>query len=65
MWDMLTNDYDKTLRPEDCLKKAIRYTQSGSIIVFHDSLKAQRNLQYVLPRFLEHFASGGYTFSSL
>jgi peptidoglycan/xylan/chitin deacetylase (PgdA/CDA1 family) len=65
MWDMLTNDYDRTLRPEDCLQKAIRYTQSGSIIVFHDSLKAQRNLQYVLPRFMEHFASSGYTFCSL
>ncbi|MFT2008844.1 polysaccharide deacetylase family protein [Pontibacter sp. 13R65] len=65
MWDMLTNDYDKTLAPEICLEKAIQYTQSGSIIVFHDSLKAQRNMQYVLPRFLEHFASSGYTFSSL
>ncbi|TXK23273.1 polysaccharide deacetylase family protein [Pontibacter qinzhouensis] len=65
MWDVLTNDYDKTLQPEACLKKAIKYTQSGSIIVFHDSLKAQRNLEFVLPRFLEHFVSCGYTFSTL
>ncbi|WP_162052275.1 polysaccharide deacetylase family protein [Pontibacter pamirensis] len=65
MWDMLTNDYDASLSPEKCLKKAIKYTQSGSIIVFHDSLKAQRNMMYALPRFLEHFARLGYTFDTL
>ncbi len=65
MWDMLTNDYDATLPPEKCLRKAIAHTQSGSIIVFHDSLKAQRNMQYALPRFLEHFSSLGYSFETL
>ena len=65
MWDMLTNDYDATLSPEKCLKKALKYTQSGSIIVFHDSLKAQRNMMYALPRFLEHFSRMGYTFDTL
>lgn len=65
MWDMLTNDYDATLSPEKCLQKAIKYTQSGSIIVFHDSLKAERNLLYALPRFLEHFSRLGYTFETL
>ena len=65
MWDMLTNDYDATLSPEKCLRKAIAHTQSGSIIVFHDSLKAQRNMQYALPRFLEHFSGLGYSFETL
>ncbi|RDV11831.1 polysaccharide deacetylase family protein [Pontibacter diazotrophicus] len=65
LWDMLTNDYDATLSPEKCLKMAIKYTQSGSIIVFHDSLKAKRNMMYALPRFLEHFSRLGYTFDTL
>ncbi|MCC9137503.1 polysaccharide deacetylase family protein [Pontibacter silvestris] len=65
MWDVLTNDYDASLSPEKCLKKSIRYTQSGSIIVFHDSLKAKRNMMYALPRFLEHFTSLGYSFETL
>jgi peptidoglycan-N-acetylglucosamine deacetylase len=65
MWDVLTNDYDRSLKPENCLRQAIRCTQSGSIIVFHDSLKAQRNMQYALPRFLDHFTAQGYTFRTL
>lgn len=65
MWDVLTNDYDRSLSPEKCLRESIRCTQSGSIIVFHDSLKAQRNMQYALPRFLDHFTTQGYTFQTL
>ncbi|MFD3003543.1 polysaccharide deacetylase family protein [Pontibacter toksunensis] len=65
MWDMLTNDYDAALSPEKCLQMAIKYTQSGSIIVFHDSLKAKRNMMYALPRFLEHFSRLGYAFETL
>jgi peptidoglycan-N-acetylglucosamine deacetylase len=65
MWDVLSNDYDRSLKPEKCLRESIRCTQSGSIIVFHDSLKAQRNMQYALPRFLDHFTAQGYTFQTL
>lgn len=65
MWDVLTNDYDNSLAPEVCLQKSVKYTKNGSIVVFHDSLKAQRNLMYVLPRYLAHFAGQGYTFKTL
>lgn len=65
MWDVLTNDYDQSLSEDRCLQQAIKHTKSGSIIVFHDSLKAKKNLMYVLPRFLEHFSSRGYTFDTL
>jgi peptidoglycan/xylan/chitin deacetylase (PgdA/CDA1 family) len=65
MWDVLTNDYDRSLSPEECLRQSIKSTQSGSIIVFHDSLKAQRNLLYALPRYVAHFTSLGYTFQTL
>ncbi|RAU83395.1 polysaccharide deacetylase family protein [Pontibacter arcticus] len=65
MWDVLTNDYDATLSPELCLEKAVEHTVEGSIIVFHDSLKAQRNMQFALPKFLAHFTAQGYTFEVL
>ena len=65
MWDVLTRDYDQELSPEKCLRRSIRATRPGSIVVFHDSLKAERNLQYVLPEFIGHFARQGYTFKSL
>lgn len=62
MWSVLTEDYNKDLTPEKCLKKSIKKTQPGSIIVFHDSEKAQKNMLYTLPRFLEHFTQLGYQF---
>jgi peptidoglycan/xylan/chitin deacetylase (PgdA/CDA1 family) len=65
MWDVLTNDYDRSLSEEDCLAGTLSATRSGSIVVFHDSLKAERNLRYVLPRYLEYLAAGGYQFKTL
>ncbi len=65
MWDVLTNDYDKSLSQEKCLQQTLKHTQSGSIIVFHDSLKAKQNMMYALPRFLDHFTAAGYTFETL
>ncbi|WP_219856006.1 polysaccharide deacetylase family protein [Pontibacter mangrovi] len=65
MWDVLTNDYDQNLSPEACLRQSIKSTQSGSIIVFHDSLKAKQNLMYALPRYVAHLTSLGYTFDTL
>ena len=65
MWDVLSADYDTKLMPEQCLKKTIKATISGSIVLFHDSLKARNNLQYVLPKYLEHFSKLGYNFDLL
>jgi len=65
MWDVLSNDYDNSLSPEICLQNTLKHTQSGSIIVFHDSQKARRNLMYALPRLLEHFCRIGYSFKTL
>jgi len=65
MWDVLTIDYNKNVSPEACLKNSIRATLPGSIIVFHDSLKAERNMMYALPRFIEHFLAQGYVFKAL
>jgi len=65
MWDVLSGDFDQNLDPEDCYKNVIAKTKPGSIIVFHDSLKAEATLKNVLPRFLNHFAMQGYTFKAL
>lgn len=65
MWDVLTLDYDKSVTPKACLKNSINATRSGSIVVFHDSFKAERNLKYALPRYIDHFLSRGYTFKAL
>lgn len=65
MWDVLSGDFDRDIRPEDCAQNVIQHADSGSIVVFHDSLKAEANLRYALPLVLEHFTREGYTFQSL
>lgn len=65
MWDVLTNDYDSSLEKESCLKNSVKVSKSGSIVVFHDSLKAEKNVRYVLPRYLGHFAALGFNFEKL
>ena len=64
-WDLLTYDFDATFSPEECLAHCLQLTRPGSVVVFHDSLKARRNLEYVLPRYLRALHSSGYVFSVL
>ena len=63
LWDVLSFDWDKNVSEEACLKNVITKTKPGSIIVFHDSVKASKNMMYALPRVLEHFKD--YTFKPL
>jgi peptidoglycan-N-acetylglucosamine deacetylase len=65
MWSVLTKDYDARLSPEQCLERAIKATESGAIVLFHDSLKAQKNMRYALPQYLAHFSALGYRFKAL
>lgn len=65
MWDVLSGDFSQNLTPEICLKKSIHHARPGSIVLFHDSIKASKNMLFALPRFLEHFAGQGYRFESL
>lgn len=65
MWDVLTHDYNRRLSPEKCLQRAIRNTKNGSIVVFHDSVKASRNMLYILPRYIEHFTKLGFRFEKI
>ena len=65
MWDVLTSDYSKSISPERCLAGSIAATRPGSIVVFHDSLKAERNVKYALPRYIDYFLSKGFTFKTI
>ena len=62
MWDVLSVDYNQRLSPEKCFKNVVNNAGAGSIIVFHDSLKAEKNLKAVLPRVLEYYSQRGYEF---
>lgn len=65
MWSVLSFDWEQTISKEECLTNVIDNTQSGDIIVFHDSVKAAKNMQYVLPKVLEYYSSRGYKFKSI
>ena len=65
MWDILSFDFDLKITKEEVLENVLKNAVSGSIIVFHDSLKASENMLYALPKVLEHYTSLGYQFESL
>ena len=65
MWDVLSGDFDPKVSKEQCLNNVVKKAEAGSIIVFHDSLKTEGKLSYVLPKVLEHFTKLGYTFKKL
>ncbi|MCO5255843.1 MAG: polysaccharide deacetylase family protein [Lentimicrobium sp.] len=65
MWSVITGDFDREASPEKILDNALRFTTGGSIVVFHDSLKAADRMFYALPRFLETFSNKGFTFPVL
>jgi peptidoglycan/xylan/chitin deacetylase (PgdA/CDA1 family) len=65
MWDVVTRDYNAKLPPEQVLENVKRYTRDGSIIVFHDSLKAEKNMKFALPRSIEWLQKEGYTFEMI
>lgn len=65
MWDVISGDFDLQLSPEKCYQNVIKNVRNGSIIVFHDSLKAFDRLQYALPKTLKYLSEKGYQFGTL
>ena len=65
MWDVISWDFDTEIKKEICYKNVIENASEGSLIVFHDSEKASKNLTYALPRTLKYFSEKGYEFKSL
>lgn len=65
MWDVLSGDFDPKTSPGKCFNNLRRKLRSGSIVVFHDNLKAAENLKYSLPKFIDYAKSKGYSFSGI
>ncbi len=65
MWDVLSRDFDSEISKEKCFEKILKYTSDGSIVVFHDSLKAKEKLLYLLPKVLEYFSKHGFNFERI
>ncbi|MGB3345245.1 MAG: polysaccharide deacetylase family protein [Aequorivita sp.] len=53
MWEIISYDFDAGISEEECLQNVLGKIRPGSVVVFHDSLKAEKNLRYVLPKVLE------------
>lgn len=65
LWDVLSADFDTSISKEKCLSNVINNTKKGSIIVFHDSVKASERMQYTLSKTLEYFSERGYVFKAI
>lgn len=65
MWDILAFDWKDSLSKEQCANNVISKTVPGSIVVFHDSVKASKRMKYALTKTLEHFTKEGYQFKSI
>lgn len=65
LWDVMSYDFAINISPAQCLKNVIRHAQPGSIIVFHDSLKASEKVIHTLPRVLEFFREKGWQCKSI
>lgn len=64
-WSDLSCDYDKHLDCERSLSALIKNAKPGSIVVFHDSEKAENQLKQILPKYLEAMLAEGFTFETL
>ncbi|MDI1353835.1 MAG: polysaccharide deacetylase family protein [bacterium] len=64
LWDVISYDYEK-ISQKKCASNVIRNAKNGSIVLFHDNIKAEKNLKYALPLFLKHFSREGYRFKAL
>ena len=65
MWDVLSADFDPSITKEKCLKNVISNIAPGSIIIFHDSVKAFKNLEYTLPKVLDYIDENNFKYATI
>jgi peptidoglycan/xylan/chitin deacetylase (PgdA/CDA1 family) len=65
LWDVLSGDYNQNISPEQCFQNVIKNISPGSIIVFHDNLKAIENIKYLLPKTLEFLSENNFVCKNL
>lgn len=64
-WDVITRDYNRKLSPEFVCGVVRRYARNGSVIVFHDSQKASKNMLAAIQPSIDYLKTEGYTFALL
>lgn len=65
MWSLLSCDFDRKLDTVKALDGLLRKTRNGSIVVFHDSVKAEQNLKVLLPPYLQFLHDNGFNCATL
>ena len=60
MWDIVSRDFDRNTTPDEVYNNVNRFVSRGSIITFHDSVKAFHNLRTALPRVIKMLKDKGY-----
>ncbi|MCC6370051.1 MAG: polysaccharide deacetylase family protein [Bacteroidia bacterium] len=63
-WDVISYDYEK-ISPKSCVVKVIKNCKPGSVVLFHDNLKAEKNVKYSLPLVLKYYSEKGYRFEAI
>ena len=65
LWDVLSLDYDNRISENTCFNNVTHFTRPGSVIVFHDNIKAEDNMFYALTQSLLLYSKLGYKFEAL
>jgi len=65
MWDVVTRDYSPHMTSQGVINVVRKYSRNGSIIVFHDSLKAIGRIEEALPQSIEWLIAQGYQFKTI
>lgn len=65
MWDIVSCDYNQSLTAKTVIRNVTKNVRPGSIIIFHDSYKARRNLYAALPVVIKELKALGYRFGTL
>jgi len=65
MWDLISCDYDHRINHEKVLQNVVDFVRPGSILTFHDSKKAKKNLMNALPLSIKWMKEQGYSFEAI
>lgn len=65
MWSVLSGDFDVKLSKESCRDHVLINAENGSIVVFHDSEKANERMRFALPEVLQYFSKKGFQFKKI
>jgi peptidoglycan/xylan/chitin deacetylase (PgdA/CDA1 family) len=65
MWDVISCDYDIRVSPEKVFRNITDFVRPGSILTFHDSIKAKHNLMNTLQPAIRWMKDQGYSFEAI